>query len=70
MNDMRINPCRSCPLIDEDKNNLTCLRCDKRVAYIQDLDRQLRCTPCRWNEDGPVIHQVVLPELPFPRITG
>ncbi len=67
---MRINPCRSCPLIDADKNNATCLRCDKRVQYIRHLDRQLRCTPSRWTEDGPLIHAVVLPDLPFPRICG
>jgi hypothetical protein len=70
MNEMRANPCRSCPLMDQDKNNHTCLRCDKRVQYVQALNRQLRCTPCRWHEDGPVIHQVVLPDLPFQRITG
>ena len=67
---MRINPCRSCVLFDADKNNLTCLRCDKRVQYVRDLDRQLRCTPCRLQEDGLGVHHVVLPELPYPRLAG
>jgi hypothetical protein len=36
-----INPCRSCALIQSDKNNLDCLKCGKRVASVACLDRDL-----------------------------
>jgi hypothetical protein len=36
-----VNPCRSCALVESDKNNRTCLKCGKRVAYVACLDRDL-----------------------------
>jgi hypothetical protein len=35
------NPCRTCALCESDKNNPTCLKCSKRVAYVSALGREL-----------------------------
>jgi hypothetical protein len=48
-----INPCRSCDLVESDKNNATCLNCRRRVAYVARLDRDLHFSVSR-------------PEVPFP----
>ena len=31
------NPCRSCDLINEDKNNPECMSCDKRMEYLRKI---------------------------------
>ncbi|MEJ2473403.1 MAG: hypothetical protein P8Y74_05900 [Desulfobacterales bacterium] len=31
---MPISPCRECKMMDQDKNNAICLKCEKRVRYI------------------------------------
>ena len=31
---MPINPCRECKMMDQDKNNVVCLKCEKRVRYV------------------------------------
>jgi hypothetical protein len=40
----RINPCRNCGLKEQDKNNSTCRNCDKRLAYLRGLTRDLEFT--------------------------
>lgn len=46
----RTNPCRSCALIDADKNNATCLQCRRRVAYVAALEQELRFSAGRMPE--------------------
>jgi hypothetical protein len=38
---MDSNPCLLCQLKDQDKNNQMCLRCAKRLEYVNDLERVL-----------------------------
>ncbi|HHP7235742.1 MAG TPA: hypothetical protein ACFCUC_14015 [Desulfobacterales bacterium] len=38
---MNASPCRLCPMKDEDKNNRTCLNCNKRLRYVNSLGRSL-----------------------------
>lgn len=35
---MPINPCRQCQMLDQDKNNAVCLKCDKRLRYVASLE--------------------------------
>ncbi len=44
---MTSNPCRLCSLGNSDKNNSTCLKCVKRVAYVATIDRELNFAACR-----------------------
>jgi hypothetical protein len=44
---MTCNPCRLCPLVASDKNNPTCLKCVKRVAYVAQINRDLHFASCR-----------------------
>jgi hypothetical protein len=37
MKTMPINPCRECKMMDQDKNNVVCLKCEKRVRYVASL---------------------------------
>jgi hypothetical protein len=37
MKTMPINPCRECKMMDQDKNNAICLKCEKRVRYVVSL---------------------------------
>jgi hypothetical protein len=48
---MDTNPCLCCEMINEDKNNDTCTRCDRRVRYVEKLERTLRCCPSN-SEEG------------------
>jgi hypothetical protein len=50
----RINPCRSCVLIDADKNNATCLNCRRRVAYVDGLQSDLSFCAGRSAEAPPL----------------
>jgi hypothetical protein len=40
---MPINPCRKCQMMDQDKNNAVCLKCEKRVHYVANLEAALGC---------------------------
>jgi len=42
---MNTNPCLCCEMIDEDKNNAICIRCDKRIKYVAHLERSLVYCP-------------------------
>jgi hypothetical protein len=42
-----ISPCRTCSLFESDKNNPTCLKCNKRVLYVSTIDRDLCFPSCR-----------------------
>jgi hypothetical protein len=42
---MNSNPCLCCEMIDEDKNNATCIRCEKRITYVAHLERTLVYCP-------------------------
>jgi hypothetical protein len=44
---MTSSPCRLCSLGKSDKNNPTCLKCVKRVAYVATIDRELNFASCR-----------------------
>ncbi len=44
---MTCNPCRRCSLVASDKNNPTCLKCAKRVAYVARINRDLHFASCR-----------------------
>ncbi|MFZ0134024.1 MAG: hypothetical protein WAK95_15905 [Desulfobacterales bacterium] len=35
---MPINPCRECQMMDQDKNNAICRKCDKRFRYVVSLE--------------------------------
>jgi hypothetical protein len=35
---MPINPCRECKMMDQDKNNAVCLKCEKRIRYVAGLE--------------------------------
>lgn len=48
---MQTSPCRFCPLIDEDKNNHTCLNCKKRIRYVAELGRSLQYPATARGED-------------------
>lgn len=50
----RINPCRSCVLIAADKNNPTCLKCRRRTAYVDGLERDLSFCAGRSPEMPPL----------------
>jgi hypothetical protein len=65
---MPTNPCRSCALVHADKNNATCMRCEKRLQYVQQLDRHLGSGPSRRQTEGPVFYRILFPDLPYPRI--
>ena len=38
---MKSNPCRRCELKNQDKNNQICMHCDKRLGYVNHLEREL-----------------------------
>jgi len=38
---MNTSPCRQCPMRDHDKNNRTCLNCDKRIRFVVGIGRSL-----------------------------
>ena len=38
---MKSNPCRQCSLKNRDKNNPMCMHCDKRLDYVNQLEREL-----------------------------
>ena len=42
---MNTNPCLCCEMINEDKNNATCMRCDRRIRYVENLERTLSYCP-------------------------
>ncbi|MGD2023248.1 MAG: hypothetical protein PVI18_08725 [Desulfobacterales bacterium] len=50
---MRRNPCRQCYLKNQDKNNHMCTYCDKRLAYINHIDRALNFTITNTEEKVP-----------------
>ena len=35
------NPCKSCDLINEDKNNSECMSCDKRMEYLRKIEEDM-----------------------------
>ncbi|MFZ0611067.1 MAG: hypothetical protein WAM73_02400 [Desulfobacterales bacterium] len=35
---MPINPCRECQMMDQDKNNAVCFKCEKRIRYVASLE--------------------------------
>ena len=39
---MPINPCRECQMMEQDKNNAVCLKCEKRVLYVVSLEVSMR----------------------------
>jgi hypothetical protein len=43
---MKSHPCLNCPDGDKDKNNQTCMQCEKRVQYVADLDKALHFSLC------------------------
>lgn len=46
---METNPCHTCFLKKQDKNNEICLHCSKRLNYIQQIEKSLGFTvsyPC------------------------
>ena len=42
---MVTSPCKSCALLGEDKNNDTCMNCDKRLTYIRMLGDSTKSIP-------------------------
>ena len=40
---MPINPCRECQMMDQDKNNAVCMKCEKRVRYVASLEAVKSC---------------------------
>ncbi|MEJ5357817.1 MAG: hypothetical protein WHT06_04020 [Desulfobacterales bacterium] len=46
------SPCRSCYLGLADKNNATCLRCVRRVAYVNRLAEELCFSSSRSAEEA------------------
>lgn len=34
---MLLSPCRECKMMDQNKNNAICLKCEKRVRYVVSL---------------------------------
>ena len=48
---MPINPCRECLMVDQDKNNVVCLKCEKRVRYVSRLEASMSC-PCSNAEEA------------------
>lgn len=36
---MKINPCKNCSKIDEDKNNPVCMNCQKRLDYVAFIEQ-------------------------------
>lgn len=46
---MKTNPCHTCFLKHQDKNNDICLNCPKRLQYIKEIEQTLGFTasyPC------------------------
>ena len=56
---MEINPCLSCSGKDRNKNNPTCLHCEKRLEYVNHLGTNLNFTFCT-GESGAVAAMPVL----------
>ena len=56
---MELNPCLSCSGKDRNKNNPNCLRCEKRLEYVNHLDMNLNFTFC-YGESGAVAAMPVL----------
>jgi len=48
---MKSNPCLKCPTGDKDKNNKTCMHCDKRIQYVCELDQALDFSRCNTAAD-------------------
>lgn len=46
---MQCHPCRECPMLDQDKNNPTCRDCNKRLQYVDQLERRLDFSRCAGN---------------------
>jgi hypothetical protein len=45
--ELMANPCRSCSLFKSDKNNPLCLKCSKRISYVNALENELSFTAPR-----------------------
>jgi len=43
---MNCHPCRECPMLEKDKNNPTCRDCNKRLQYVDQLERRLEFSRC------------------------
>lgn len=61
---MSKNPCLSCRMIDEDKNNPTCRQCDMRVRYVAQLENSLAFC---WSSKGR--HAVARCSLPLGQVS-
>ena len=42
---MKTSPCEDCPLRFADKNNINCARCNKRVAYLSQINQDAYSLP-------------------------
>jgi hypothetical protein len=49
---MKTHPCRTCPSGDKDKNNKTCMQCDKRIQYVFELEKELFFSLCNPTVDS------------------
>jgi hypothetical protein len=59
---MEINPCLSCSGKDRNKNNPTCLKCEKRHEYVNRLEMKLNFS-FSYGESYPEAAVAALPTL-------
>mgnify|MGYP000165093586 FL=1 len=52
----RLNPCLQCPRRNKDKNNSQCRVCDKRMAYLRRLSRELEFSAAMAVDHGYPLH--------------
>ena len=60
---MQSHPCRECPRLDQDKNNPTCRRCNKRLQYVDELERRLNFSRCAETQPFTVSGSLLLSRM-------
>jgi hypothetical protein len=55
---MTHNPCKKCSKVNDDKNNLICRKCEKRLLYVTQMEQAFGSPAAGTNSDAFV-------QLPF-----
>lgn len=50
------NPCLQCQRLEKDKNNSQCRTCEKRIAYLRELARDLEFSAAMAVDFGYPLH--------------
>ena len=52
----RLNPCLQCLRLNKDKNSSRCRVCEKRLAYLRRLNRELEFSAAMSVDNGYPLH--------------